>query len=281
MSRWKAFFLLALLSVLLVYLGRLLAGPGGMTVALIFAGLINFVSYWHSDKIILRMYKAKEVPPGKFPELHEIVSDLAARAGVPKPKVYVIPTNHPNAFATGRNPRHASVAVTSGILKLLTKDELRGVLAHEISHVRNYDILVGTIAATLAGAITYLSYMFRWASIFGFGDDEDRGNFLLALVISLLAPLAACLIKLAISRQREFLADETGARLMGDPVPLAKALRKLEYGSTRLPLRANPATEHLFIVAPFRGKGVWSLFSTHPSTEERVERLLALKIGAR
>lgn len=280
MAKWKTFFLLALLTVLLVYLGRILAGPGGMTVALIFAGLMNFVSYWYSDKIVLKMYKAREIKPSEIPELHEIVGDLAMRAGVKKPRIYLIPTEHPNAFATGRNPEHASIAITRGIIKLLNREELRGVLAHEMSHIKNYDILIGTISATIAGAITYLAYMFRWASLFGLGD-EDRGNFFVALLMSILAPLAAMLIQLAISRQREYLADETGARLIGDPEALANALKKLAYGTSKIPLNANPATEHLFIIAPFKGSGIWGLFSTHPPVEERIRRLLALKIRGR
>ena len=279
MTKFKAFLLLAILSIMLVYLGRLIAGPGGMTFALIMAGLINFISYWYSDKIVLRMYSAREVAPSENPQLHQIVEDLAARANIKKPKVYVIPSEHPNAFATGRNPNNASIAVTEGILKLLSYEELRGVLAHEISHIKNYDILIGTIAATIAGAITYLSYMFRWVAIFGIGDDDDRGNVLVALLISILAPLAAMIVQLAISRQREYLADETGAKLIGDPTPLANALKKLAYGTQRVPMRANPATQHLFIVAPLKGGGLLTLFSTHPPIEKRIERLMSLKFG--
>jgi len=281
MAKWKTYSLLAILTVFLVYLGRILGGPDGMLIALILAGTLNFISYWYSDKIVLRMYRAREIKPDEYPELHEIVADLAMRAGVKKPRIFLIPTNHPNAFATGRDPEHASVAVTTGILKILSREELRGVLAHEMSHVKNYDILIGTVAATLAGAITYLAYMFRWASLFGLGDEDERGNFLVAFLISLLAPIAAMLIQLAISRQREYLADETGAKLIGNPEPLANALRKLAYGASKVPLEANPATEHLFIVAPFKGSGVWSLFSTHPPIEKRINRLLSLKIGGR
>lgn len=281
MRKWKAFFLLALLTVLLVYFGKILGGPYGMTFALIFAGFINFISYWFSDKIVLAMYRAKPVSYDEAPRLHEVVADLAQRVHIPKPKIYVIPTDHPNAFATGRNPSHASIAVTKGILRILNERELRGVLAHEISHVRNYDILIGTIAATLAGAITYLSQIFRFSLFFGgMGDDEDRGggNLLVALIISILAPLAALLVQLAVSRSREYLADETAARITRDPLGLASALEKLAYGAQKIPLQANPATSHLFIVTPFRGGGIYSLFSTHPPIEERIRRLREMSL---
>jgi len=281
MTKWKAFFLLAFLTILLVYFGKILGGPYGMTFALIFAGFINFISYWFSDKIVLAMYRAKPVSYEDAPRLHEIVGDLAQRVHIPKPKIYVIPTNHPNAFATGRNPAHASVAVTKGIMKILNERELKGVLAHEISHVRNYDILIGTIAATLAGAITYLAQIFRFSLFFGgIGDDEDRGggNLLAALIISILAPLAALLVQLAVSRSREYLADETAAKITRDPLGLASALEKLAYGAKRVPLQANPATSHLFIVTPMMGKGMYSLFSTHPPIEDRIRRLKEMSL---
>ncbi len=285
MSKLKTYLLLALLTILLVVIGDLIGGKSGMTIALVMAGVMNFVSYWWSDKIVLAMYRAKEVSPQEAPELHRIVSELAHAAGIPKPRVYIIPTDHPNAFATGRGPGHAAVAVTTGILNLLTERELRGVLSHELSHIRNRDVLIMTVAATIAGAITYLAYMARWAAIFGGfgGDDEDRGgNLLVILLISILAPLAAMIVQLAISRSREYLADATGAKISRDPLALASALRKLAYGAAKRPLQsANPATAHLFIVTPFRGGGITSLFSTHPPIEDRIRRLeeMAKRMG--
>lgn len=282
-NRFKTYLLLALLTVFLVWMGGYFGGTQGMTFALVFAGLMNFFSYWFSDRIVLGMYGAKEVSPHEAPRLHELVADVAARMGIPKPRIYIIPTDHPNAFATGRDPQHAAVAFTRGILKLLNERELRGVISHELSHVRNYDILVGTVAATLAGAITYLAYMLRWAAFFGgMGrDEEERGGALAALALAIVAPIAAMLIQLAISRSREYLADHTGAKAIRDPLALAGALRKLAYGAQRIPLEANPATAHLFIVSPFRGGGIASLFSTHPPLEERIRRLetLARQMG--
>ena len=277
-NRFKTYLLLGLLTVFLVWIGGYFGGTQGMTFALIFAGLMNFFSYWFSDKIVLSMYGAKEVRPQEAPRLHDLVASVAARMGVPKPRVYVIPTDHPNAFATGRSPQHAAVAFTRGILRLLDERELKGVIAHELAHVRNYDILVGTVAATLAGAITYLAYMLRWAAFFGgmSRDSEDRGGALGALALAIIAPLAAMLIQLAISRSREYLADATGAMAIRDPLALASALRKLAYGARKVPLEANPATAHLFIVSPFRGGGLAFLFSTHPPLEERIRRLEAL-----
>ncbi len=284
MSKLKTYVLLALLTVLLIWIGGLVGGKSGMTIALIMAGVMNFVSYWWSDKIVLAMYRAKEVSPEELPELHSIVEELSRSAGIPKPRVYIIPTDHPNAFATGRGPGHAAVAVTRGILNLLTARELRGVLAHEISHIKNRDVLIMTVAATIAGAITYLAYMARWAAIFGSfgGDDDDRGsNMIVALLISIIAPIAAMIIQLAISRSREYLADATGAKISRDPIALASALKKLAYGTQKLPLEANPATAHLFIVKPFRGGGIASLFSTHPPIEDRIRRLeeMARRMG--
>ncbi len=285
MSKLKTYLLLALLTVLLVVIGDLIGGKSGMTIALVMAGVMNFVSYWWSDKIVLAMYRAKEVSPQEAPELHRIVAELAYAAGIPKPRVYIIPTDHPNAFATGRGPGHAAVAVTTGILNLLTERELRGVLSHELSHIKNRDVLIMTVAATIAGAITYLAYMARWAAIFGGfgGDDEDRGgNLLVILLISILAPLAAMIVQLAISRSREYLADATGAKISRDPLALASALKKLAYGAAKRPLQdANPATAHLFIVTPFRGGGIASLFSTHPPIEDRIRRLeeMAKRMG--
>jgi len=284
MSKLKTYILLTLLTILFIWLGDLLGGRSGMLIALIFAGVMNFASYWWSDKIVLAMYRAKEVSPREAPRLHAIVEELAHAAGIPKPRVYIIPTDHPNAFATGRGPGHAAVAVTTGILKLLDERELRGVLSHELSHIKNRDILIMSVTATIAGAITYLAYMARWAAFLGgFGDDDDRGgNILVALLISILAPIAAMIIQLAISRSREYLADATGAKISRDPLALASALKKLAYGASRIPLQsANPATAHLFIVNPFKGGGLAALFSTHPPIEDRIRRLeeMARRMG--
>jgi len=275
MTKLKAYLLLAILTLIFIYVGKLIGGTSGMTFALLIAFLMNFFAYWYSDKIVLTMYRAKQVSERAYPELHRIVREVCQRAGIPKPKVYLIPSSHPNAFATGRNPSNASVAVTSGILKLLNEEELKGVIAHEVAHIRNYDILISTIAATLAGAITYLAYIARFAFFFG-GDDEEGRNPFAFLLIAILAPLAALLVQLAISRQREFLADETGARITRNPLALARALEKLAYGTSKIPLRANPATSHMFTVAPFKGGGINSLFSTHPPIEERIRRLRAM-----
>ena len=275
----KTVFFLTLLTILFLWIGNLLGGTTGMTYALIFALVMNFVSYWFSDRIVLTMYRAKEVSETEAPRLHAIVRDLAQRAGIPKPRAYLIPTPHPNAFATGRDPEHAAVAVTQGILKLLDERELRGVLAHEIAHVRHRDILIQSVVAVIAGAITYLAYMARWIFIFGGGgrDDDRGGNPLAFLLVTILAPIVATLIHLAISRVREYEADRGGALISRDPLALARALEKLHYGTTKMPLAtANPATAHLFIVAPLRGGGMASLFSTHPPVEERIRRLQAL-----
>ncbi len=283
MNQVKTFLLLALLTVFLVVLGDALGGTQGMTVALVFAGLLNFASYWWSDKIVLAMYGARPVSEAEAPELYAIVRELAQRAGLTMPRIYVIPSDHPNAFATGRNPSHAVVAVTAGILKLLSPRELRGVLAHEIAHIKNYDMLIGTVAAVLAGAITYLAYMLRWVAIFGGGRDDDRGgNPLVFLVISIVAPLAALLVRMAVSRAREFEADRTGALISRDPLALASALEKIAAYAHRVPLPAtNPATSHLFIVNPLRGQGWENLFSTHPPVAQRIQKLrqLARELG--
>jgi heat shock protein HtpX len=248
-----------------------------MVYAFILAALMNFFAYWFSDKIVLRMYGAQEVSQGEAPELHQIVADLTSKASMPMPKVYIMENDTPNAFATGRNPEHAAVAVTTGILKILSKEELSGVIGHELSHIRNRDILVSTIAATMAGAIGMLARMAQWGAIFGVGrsDDEEGGggsNFLVTLIFSIIASIAAILIQMAISRSREYLADEGGAHL-SHPLSLAKALGKLEMAAQRIPMEANPSTAHMFIVNPLRGGGVLSLFSTHPPIEERVARL--------
>jgi len=275
MNTMKTTFLMALLTVLLVTAGGAMGGEGGMMLAFVFALVMNGVSYWFSDKIVLRMYGAKEITQGEAPKLHRIVQELALHAKMPMPKLYRIPQETPNAFATGRDESHAAVAVTDGILRILDEAELRGVLAHELSHIKNRDILVGTIAATMAGAISMLANMAHWGMIFGGRSSDDRGGGhpIVALAMIIIAPLAAMLVQMAISRSREFGADTTGAAISGDPLSLANALRKLERGVERIPMEANPATAHMFIVNPLTGGGLMTLFSTHPPLQERIRRL--------
>jgi heat shock protein HtpX len=279
-NQLKTTVLLAALTVLIVLIGKMFGGNQGMVIAFIFAMAMNFGSYWFSDKIVLAMYKAKELSPTEAPEIHRMLEELAQHGGLPKPRIYLIPSETPNAFATGRNPEHAVVAVTNGIVRLLEPDELKGVLAHELGHVKNRDILIGSIAATLAGVIMMLASMARFAAIFGFGgsdDDEGGSNIIVLILMSIIAPLAAMLIQMAISRSREYLADETGARFAGNPKSLASALEKLAYASQRIPMQqASPATAHMFIVNPLSGGGFSRWFSTHPPIEERVRRLRAL-----
>jgi heat shock protein HtpX len=278
---FKTALLLAVLTAMLVLIGGAIGGRHGMAIALVMAFVMNFVSYWWSDKIVLAMYGAQPVDEASAPDLYSMVRRLATKAGVPMPKVYVIPSEQPNAFATGRNPSHAAVAVTEGIMRILDMEELEGVLAHEMSHVINRDVLIGTIAATLAGAITYLAHMAQWAAFMGGGrSDDDEGPSPLAMVLmAVIAPIAAMLVQLAVSRSREFHADATGARLAGRAYPLAKALEKLDMASRAIPMNANPATAHLFIMNPLRAESLMRLFSTHPSTEERIARLRAMRIG--
>jgi heat shock protein HtpX len=269
--------LLAALTALFLVIGGAIGGNQGLFIAFVFALLMNFASYWFSDKIVLSMYGAREVSLNEAPDLYRLVQRLAQRAGIPMPRVYIIPSDAPNAFATGRNPQHGAVAVTEGILRMLDTDELAGVLAHELGHIRNRDTLIMTVAATLAGAITMLAHMAQWGAIFGFGrrDEEDSGGggMLSLLFMAILAPIAATLIQLAISRSREYFADSTGAAVAGSPSGLARALEKLHYASQRLPMDANPATAHLFIVNPLTGGSLLNLFSTHPPIEERIRRL--------
>jgi heat shock protein HtpX len=275
MNRFKTFFLMLILTVLFILVGTAIGGRIGAIYAFVFAGLMNFVMYWFSDKIVLRMYRAKEVSQSESPELYQIVGELVNKANLPMPKVYIMENETPNAFATGRNPEHAAVAVTSGILRILSKDELMGVIGHELSHIKHRDILISTIAATMAGAISMLSSMARWGAIFGGGrDSEGRGggNILVVLLVSIFASIAAMLIQMAISRSREYMADEGGAHL-SHPLSLAKALGKLEGAAQRIPMEANPSTAHMFIVNPLRGGGVLSLFSTHPPIGERIAKL--------
>jgi heat shock protein HtpX len=277
-NRLKTVLLLAGLTVFLIFMGNLLGGRQGMYIAFVLALAMNFVSYWFSDRIVLSMYGAQEVGPAEAPQLHQIVEELSREAGIPKPKIYIIPDDSPNAFATGRNPQHAAVAATKGIMRLLTPTELKGVLAHEIGHVRNRDILISTIAATLAGAVMILANMVKWGAIFGMGRDDEEGPGILGLlVMSIIAPIAAMLIQMAISRSREYLADETGAALSHNPESLARALEKLSMGVERAPMNASPATAHMFIVNPLTGGSIMNLFSTHPPIEERVARLRAMR----
>ncbi len=283
MNAMKTTLLLALLTVLLVLIGGAIGGQGGMLIALVMAGVMNFVSYWFSDKIVLAMYGAREITESDGPEFYGLVRQLAGRAGLPMPRVYIIESDTPNAFATGRNPEHAAVAATTGILRILNREELMGVMAHELSHVKHRDILISSIAATVAGAITYLAHMAQWAAFFGGGRDRDEGGGMLGmLVMAIVAPLAALLIQMAISRSREYEADRGGAEVSGNPLYLANALKKLEMANRQIPmLQANEATAHMFIVNPLTGGGLKSLFSTHPPIEERVRRLEAMAYGPR
>jgi heat shock protein HtpX len=269
--------LMALMTVLIVWVGQMLGGRQGMILAFVLAAGMNFFSYWYSDKLVLKMYRAREVSAQDAPQLYGMVSTLAQRAGLPMPKVYIIPKDAPNAFATGRNPEHAVVAVTEGLLQLMDRDEIMGVLAHELGHVNNRDILIGTIAATMAGAVMILANMARFAAIFGGGSSNDREGGGLGgiglIAMSIIAPMAAMIIQMAISRSREYLADATGASFAGSPEGLARALQKLGAYSKRLPMNANPSTAHMFIVNPLSGSSLMRLFSTHPPLEDRIARL--------
>lgn len=273
-SVFKTTILLGALTGLLMLIGGLIGGQNGVVIAFVIAALMNFFSYWFSDKIVLASYGARPLDENSAPELTSIVRELAQQAQIPMPRLYLIDTDTPNAFATGRSPRHAAVAVTRGILRICTREELKGVLGHELSHVINRDILTSSIAATLAGAVMMLGSWLRWGAILGVGgEDDERGGMLGLLVAGILAPIAATLIQLAISRTREYQADASGARLTHNPLYLANALRKLEAANERMPLEASPATAHLFIVNPLAGGGLTRLFSTHPPIEERIRRL--------
>jgi heat shock protein HtpX len=279
-SRIKTALLLVVLTVLIMWLGRIMGGQQGLVIAFILALVMNIGSYWFSDKIVLAMYRARPIEEQENPQLWQIVRELAAAANLPMPRVYMIPQETPNAFATGRNPEHAAVAVTEGIMRILKPAELKGVLAHELGHVMNRDILISSIAATLAGVVMILASMARWAAIFGGfrgSDDDDRGGILGLILTAVLAPIAATLIQLAISRSREYLADETGARLAHNPEGLARALEKLDAASERIPMDANPSTAHMFIVNPLSGRALAGLFSTHPPIEERIRRLRSMR----
>jgi heat shock protein HtpX len=280
MNSIKTVFLLGALTGLLMLIGGWFGGQHGVVIAFFFAVVMNFGSYWFSDKIVLAMYRAKAVSESEAPELYTMVRNLALRGSMPMPRVYIIPEETPNAFATGRNEQHAVVAVTEGILRILSRDELEGVLAHELTHIRNRDILIGSIAATLAGAIVMLAHMAQWAAMFGGGsrDDNEGGNNIVGLIVmAILAPIAATLIQMAISRSREFLADEGGAKISGKPYGLAGALEKLSQASKAIPMDANPSTAHMFIVNPLTGRSLMNLFSTHPPIEERIARLRSMR----
>jgi heat shock protein HtpX len=279
MNRLKTTILLTCLTLLLVAMGSAIGGRSGMIFAFFMACAMNFFSYWFSDKIVLKMYGANEINEQQNPAFYGLIRQLAIQAGIPMPKVYIIPSESPNAFATGRNPNHAAVAATEGILRILTTEELTGVMAHELAHVQNRDILISTIAATIAGAISMLGNMLQWAAIFGGGrnDDDEGGGLIGGLAMAILAPIAAMLIQMAVSRSREYLADEAGARICGKPLSLANALRKLDNASRMLPMtEARPATAHMFIVNPLTAGGLLKLFSTHPPMDERIARLEAM-----
>jgi heat shock protein HtpX len=275
-NAFKTFLLLTGLTLFLLFIGQILGGERGMIIALIFAAVLNFVSYFFSDKIAIMSSGAQPVTREQLPRIYDIVERLCAKTGLPMPKLYVIPTQSPNAFATGRNPKHASVAVTQGILQILNDDEMEGVLAHELGHVRNRDILISSVAATIAGAITMLARMAFW---FGGSDDERGGSPIAAIAMMILAPFAALLIQMAISRSREYGADETGAHFTGNPHALASALQKLEQWSQRVPMAASPSTAHLYIIQPLLGMNLGNLFSTHPPTSERIARLTGMEAG--
>jgi heat shock protein HtpX len=281
MNTLKAWLLMGALTVLLVLIGRALFGPSGAMFFFIIAMGMNFFSYFYSDKIAIQMTRSYPVSEAEAPELYAIVRRLSQRAGIPMPKLYVTPSDQPNAFATGRNPSHSAVAVTEGIMRLLNRSEVEGVLAHELAHIKNRDVLIGTIAAALAGAITMMANAFQWAAIFGMGgnDEEEGGAGMVGgLLMAFLAPLAAMIVQMAISRSREYGADATGARIAGSPDGLANALLKLESAAHRIPMNVNPATSHLFIVNPLSGASLARLFSTHPPIQDRVERLRNMRV---
>ena len=273
----KTALLLGLMTGLILVVGQVLGGRSGMMVALVVAAVMNLGTYWFSDKIVLRMYRGREVSPADAPRFHAIIDRLVARSGLPKPKLYVLPGDSPNAFATGRNPSHAAVAATEGILRLMDDEEIEGVLAHELAHVKHRDILISSVAATIAGAISMLAHVAQFGAMFGgYGGRQDRegANPFALILTAILAPIAAMIIQMAVSRSREYAADAGGAAIAGQPYGLARALEKLDTYSKRIPMPANPATAHMFIVQPFTGRGVANLFSTHPPIPERIRRLL-------
>lgn len=270
MNNLKTLLLLVTLTVILITAGAALGGRNGMTIALVFALGMNFFAYWYSDKIVLKIYGAREVTEAEARELFRTIRSLSQKAGIPMPRVYIINQAQPNAFATGRNPYHAAVALTTGIMHILSSEELQGVIGHELAHIKHRDILISTIAATIAGAISYLTY---FAMFFGYGDDDEGGNPFVALLMFIIGPIAALIIQMAISRSREYAADEDGASISGNPLYLAEALKKLHLASQKIPMKANPATSHMFIVNPLSGGGLKKLFCTHPPIEERISKL--------
>lgn len=282
MNTMKTFLLMGVLTIMLVFAGGLIGGKSGMTIALVMAFGMNFFSYWFSDKIVLKMYGAQPITEAEAPELYGMVRRLAQRAQLPMPKVAIINEDQPNAFATGRNPEHGTVAVTTGIMRILSREELEGVLAHELAHIKNRDILVGTIAAAIAGSISYLAQMAQFAMIFGGGrqSDDDGGSPIGTIVMMIVGPIAAMLVQMAISRSREYGADAGGAQICGNPISLANALNKLQMASQQIHMQANPATAHMFIVNPLSGGALMNMFSTHPPMEERIARLKAMRMGA-
>ncbi len=283
MNSFKTVVLMTVMMVLFILVGNLIGGESGMMLAFVISLAMNFGSYWFSDKIVLKMYRAQEVTREQYPQLYDSVENLATQAGLPVPKVYIMDNPTPNAFATGRNPEHSAVAVTTGIMNLLNKEELEGVIAHELTHVKNRDILVGTIAATLVGTITFIARMAGWAAMFSGGRNErDRGNVFSDLALMIIAPIAALLIQMAISRSREYMADEGSAQISGKPLALASALNKLERGNELIPMtNAGTSSAHMFIVNPLSGKSLMKLFSTHPPIEDRIKRLQEIEAGRR
>ncbi|RLE39124.1 protease HtpX [Candidatus Woesearchaeota archaeon] len=279
-NQLKTTVLLGILSGILLGIGYWIGSTKGMFIGLAIAILMNFITYWYSDKIVLAMYRAREIKKKDNPNLYKIVQEVALATGIPMPRIYIIPTDQPNAFATGRNPKNAAVACTNGIINILSPIELKGVIAHELAHIKNRDILIATIAATIATVISYIAFMARFAAIFGGGDDRDGSNIISLLVLGILTPIIATIIQLAISRSREFLADETGAKTIKNPLALASALEKIHVAARRTPLRfGSPATASLFIANPFSGRSLINLFSTHPSLESRVKRLRKLAMA--
>jgi heat shock protein HtpX len=285
MNKIKTTLLMTVLTLILVLAGSAIGGKNGMTIALVIAFVINFITYWFSDKIVLKMYRANQVSELEAPELHSLVRGLSLKAGLPMPKVYIIEQEQPNAFATGRNPEHGAVAVTTGIMKILNREEIEGVIAHELAHIKNRDVLVGTVTATIAGAISYLAQIAQWGMIFGGRSDSDEedghGSPFAAIVMMIVGPIAALLVQMAISRSREYGADAGGAELTGSAAGLAGALGKLHAASKRIPMEASPATSHMFNMNPLAGGGIIKLFSTHPPVEERIARLMSMKAGTR
>jgi heat shock protein HtpX len=275
----KTFMLMAALTALFMLAGQALGGQAGMILALVMAAVMNLSAYWFSDRVALAMSGAREVSPAEAPRLHAMVTDLAGRAGLPKPRVYIIASPTPNAFATGRNPKHSAMAVTQGLMEVLNEDELAGVIAHELGHIGNRDVLISSIAAVMAGAISYLATMAQWAMIFGRGRRQGGGNLIGTLAMMILAPIAAALIQMAISRSREYQADVTGARIHGNPEALASALRRLEESNQRRPMQVNPATAQMYIVNPLTAGNLTKLFSTHPPIQERIRKLRSLSRG--